>query len=97
MASLSVVESIESQIERMDKRKEVIPIEYKFCLRELRQANGMSQVELARLLGLRSPSTITMWENGQRHPPNMTLPKLADTLHCTIDELFGRDPPEQAS
>lgn len=69
----------------------MIPIEYQFCLRKLRLASGMSQVELARLLGLRSSSTITMWENGQRHPPNMMLPRLADIFHCPIDALFGRD------
>ncbi len=50
-----------------------------------------SQAELSRMLGLKSSSTVTMWENGRRHPPCMTLPRLADALHCTINELFGRD------
>ncbi len=70
----------------------MVTIENKFYLRELRQINGMTQGDLARALGLRSPSTITMWENGSRHPPNMALPRLADILHCSIDELFGRAP-----
>lgn len=70
----------------------MIHIENKFYLRQLRQANNLTQVELAKMLGLKSSSTITMWENGSRHPPNMILPRLADILHCTIDELFGRAP-----
>lgn len=73
----------------------MVSISNEFRLRELRVASGMSQVELARKLGLKSSSTITMWENGSRHPPNMTLPRLADLLHCTIDELFGREAGEQ--
>ncbi len=69
----------------------MIPINANFRLRELRAARGLSQAELSRMLGLKSSSTVTMWENGRRHPPCMTLPRLADALHCTIDELFGRD------
>lgn len=68
-----------------------------FRIRELRQRNGLTQGQLAGKLGLKSPSTITMWELGSRNPPSTMLPNLAAALHCTIDELFGRDPPQQAS
>ncbi|MBD5118536.1 MAG: helix-turn-helix transcriptional regulator [Clostridiales bacterium] len=57
---------------------------------------GMSQAKLSRMLGLKSSSTVAMWESGQRHPPCMTLPRLADALNCTIDELFGREPRDSA-
>lgn len=66
----------------------MIVIKTNFRLRELRTARGFSQVELSRMLGLKSSSTITMWENGSRHPPCMALPRLARVLGCTIDELF---------
>lgn len=32
-----------------------------------------------------------MRENGDWHPSSSMLPRLASVLHCTIDELFGRD------
>lgn len=61
-----------------------------FRVRELRQRADMTQGQLAEKLGFKSPSTITMWESGDRNPPSTMLPRLADVLHCTIDELFGR-------
>lgn len=39
---------------------------------------------------------ITSWENGERMPSLEQACELADFLHCTLDELAGRDysPPE---
>lgn len=68
----------------------MVAINTNFRLRDLRVMSGLTQAELSRQLGLKSSSTVTMWENGQRHPPCMMLPRLADALHCTVDELFGR-------
>ena len=62
-----------------------------FRIRDLRQARGMTQALLAKNLGLRSQSTVAMWENGTRRPPSKILPRLAEELGCTIDELYGRD------
>lgn len=58
-------------------------------LEELRKKNGMTQNELAALVGVQQ-NTISQWESGKRHPPSTTLPQLAKALGCTIDELFGR-------
>ncbi len=69
--------------------EEVTPIY--FCIRKLRQKKGLTQTQLATNLGLRSQSTIALWENGQRNPPSTILPRLAAELGCTIDELYGRD------
>lgn len=80
-----------------DKGKEMIPINNTFRIREHRQRLGLTQSQLADRLGLKSPSTITMWELGSRNPPSTMLPDLADALNCTIDELFRRDPPQVAS
>lgn len=74
----------------------MIPIKSVFRIRELRQGMGLTQGQLADKLGLKSPSTITMWEHGSRNPPSSMLPILADTLHCSIDALFGRIPPREA-
>lgn len=61
-----------------------------FQIRELRRKAGITQAKLAANLGFKSSSTITMWENGSRNPPSTMLPRLAQELDCTIDELFGR-------
>ncbi|MFQ8761840.1 helix-turn-helix domain-containing protein [Intestinimonas butyriciproducens] len=62
-----------------------------FRIRELRQERGMTQAQLAKGMGLRSPSAITMWETGDRNPPSSILPQLANVLACTIDELYIRE------
>ena len=65
-----------------------------FRIRGLRRRSGITQAQLAASLGLRSSSTITMWETGDRNPSSSILPRLADALGCTIDELYERDSPE---
>lgn len=61
-----------------------------FRIRELRQVAGLTQAEVATRLGLKSASTVTMWENGSRRPPSVMLPKLAHALNCTVDELYSK-------
>ena len=68
---------------------EVIVINFR--IRELRRRKDMTQAQLAATLGLKSPSTVAMWEKGIRRPPSTMLPRLAAELGCTIDELFSRD------
>lgn len=55
---------------------------------ELRKAGGMTQEELAGILGV-SPQTISKWETSTTMPDIMLLPLIADTFEVTIDELFG--------
>lgn len=71
------------------------PMKTCFRIRELRQKAGLTQGELARRVGLRSSSTVTMWESGERVPKSEILPRLSAELGCTIDELYGLDPPKQ--
>lgn len=68
-----------------------------FRIRELRLARGMTQARLAANLGLKSQSTVAMWEKEDRRPPSTILPRLAAELGCTIDELYTQDPPGQDS
>jgi transcriptional regulator with XRE-family HTH domain len=63
---------------------------FKDKLKELRNKKGLSQRELAKTLKL-SPSTIAMYEIGQREPDNATLNKIADFFNVTTDCLLGRD------
>lgn len=61
----------------------------------IRKAVGLTQQELSEKLGVQQ-NTVSQWESGLRNVPSKLLPVLADTLHCTIDELFGRSEPGEA-
>ena len=65
-------------------------------LKRIRQERGLTQAELARQMSV-TQSLIAMWERGAAFPSAGKLPILADLLHCSIDELYGRTPPEAAS
>lgn len=64
-------------------------------LEYLRRKRGMTQKDIATLAGVQQ-NTVSQWESGKRNPPSSILPLLASVLGCTIDELFGRSPPDQA-
>lgn len=58
-------------------------------LKTIRESRGLTQRQLAKLINI-SPSTIALYETGDRNPdPNM-LKKLADVLDCSVDWLLGR-------
>ena len=59
-------------------------------IREVRQARGMSQVELAGLLGVTKQSG-SNWENDNIQPSIEMLVKLALTLGVSTDYLLGLD------
>jgi len=65
-------------------------------IRKYREAAGLLKSELAKKMGV-SNSTVFRWEAGEDYPAANKLPALAAVLGCTIDELFGRDPPDQDS
>lgn len=56
-------------------------------IKELRNKIGISQNELAKQLDV-VQSTVSMWENGTNSPKTSMIPKLAEILQCSIDELF---------
>ena len=59
-------------------------------IRELRQARGMSQVELAKKLGVTKQS-VSNWENDNILPSVEMLAKLAQCLSVTTDSLLALD------
>lgn len=63
-------------------------------LRQLRQENGLTQVQLAKLLFVRS-YTISDWENGRSEPSCLDIKKLCVLLDVCADELFELETPEQ--
>lgn len=56
-------------------------------LKQLREANGLSQSGLAIKLGVAS-NTISRWERGQQEPPLRLAVRLAEALGCTIYGLL---------
>lgn len=65
-------------------------------IRPLRNALGMSQRDLAQQLGV-TPAAVGYWETGARKPGMDNLLAMAELFHCSIDDLFGREPPERTS
>ncbi len=55
----------------------------------MRQQKGLSQAELARLLGI-GQSTIAMYEKNKRLPEYHLLVRLADFFGVSTDYLLGR-------
>ncbi len=55
---------------------------------ELRKNKGMTQEQLAEMLGVSSQS-ISKWENGVTMPDIMLLPVIAGCFDITIDELYS--------
>ena len=63
---------------------------------ENRRRIGMTQEELAAKLAV-SAQAVSKWENDITCPDVMTLPKLAELLGITVDELLSGKKQPQAS
>lgn len=58
-------------------------------IRALREAVGMSQLELANSMGVLQ-SAVSNWESEVALPRSRQLPELARVLDCEINDLFVR-------
>lgn len=61
-------------------------------LRAIRERQGLTQAELAKLAAL-PQSAICHLEAGQRKPSWPSALRIADALGCSLDELAGRIEP----
>jgi len=66
-------------------------------IRQLREAKGWTQLELAQAVGRRSKSTVCHWESGTKAISSDLLPKLAEVLGVTVGELYAPAPEETAA
>lgn len=57
-------------------------------LREIRQARGMTQQEVAKKLGI-TRQAYSNYETGIREPEYATLCTMADLFHCPVSGLMG--------
>jgi transcriptional regulator with XRE-family HTH domain len=62
-------------------------------LTELRQAAGLTQIQLADKLGVH-PSNIGFWELSGTPPRGEVLPKMANALGVSVDALLGVTAPK---
>ena len=58
-------------------------------IEEARKAKGLTQEQLAKLLGV-TQGAVAQWENGLTHPSFLMLPKVASVLEVSVDELIGK-------
>ena len=56
-------------------------------IKQLREGRNYNQNDLAEVLGV-DRSAIAKWETGESFPRTDKLPKLAEILGCSIDDLF---------
>ena len=56
-------------------------------LKQLRESKGISQTQLANLVGLKQ-TTISQYENGSRKPNLNKAKKIADALNISLDDFF---------
>jgi len=57
-------------------------------LKELRKANGYTQITFATALGF-SKGTVAMWETGKRTPDYEIIKKMSDMFDRRIDYILG--------
>ena len=58
-------------------------------IKQLREAAGMKQSELADRMNVRPP-TVFKWENGMANPTIANLIQLAEIFGVSLDEVVGR-------
>ena len=63
-------------------------------IESLRASKGISQLELAKMLGYKSDSTISKWESGASIPTGTKIVKLAQALGTSTDYILFGDGPE---
>ena len=61
----------------------------KLAIRRLRTERALSVQGIADGMGV-SQQAVGKWERGESLPRAEQLPKLAELLHCKIDDLFDK-------
>lgn len=56
-------------------------------LAELRKANGMTQADVAKLLGVTNKA-VGSWEQGKRNPKGSDMQKLEDYFSVPKEDIF---------
>lgn len=59
-----------------------------YCIASLRNERGLTQVQLAEILGY-SQQQVLSFEKGRRRVPVSALPELSQALGVSVEELLG--------
>ena len=59
-------------------------------VREKRLEKGLTQEQLAQAIQI-SPQSVSKWERGDGYPDITLLPRIANFLQISVDELIGND------
>ncbi|MGA8941597.1 MAG: helix-turn-helix transcriptional regulator [Thermoactinomyces sp.] len=59
-----------------------------FALKQARLEKGLTQLQLAKLLGYKGGQSVSNWENGRIKPPLIIASKIAEILGKDIESLF---------
>lgn len=70
----------------MTKKRNIGSFDQLF-IQERREALGMTQEELAEIMGVDAMS-VSRWERGLRFPRGWRLPQLAEALKCSVNDLY---------
>ena len=62
-----------------------------YRIRDLREANSISQLDYSEMLGLQ-PQSVSKWERGLTMPPVEDLQVIAETLGVDAEDLFDTSP-----
>lgn len=73
-----------------------VQVAVKLRLKEIREAKGIKQAQLAALLNC-SVAAYSRYESGTRQPSIETLGILADFFGVSTDYLYGRTPPDSSA
>jgi transcriptional regulator with XRE-family HTH domain len=65
-------------------------------IRELREAQGWTQLELGNKLGV-TPVTVYNWERGQHMPTALQLRAIARVFNVSMDDIDFESPMESKS
>lgn len=63
-------------------------------IKELRKKKGLNQDQLAEMANL-NRVTIAKYESGKIEPGAQALARIADALEVSVDEIMGREKPEE--
>ena len=64
-------------------------------IKNRREHIGLTQAQFASSLQV-SRATVAMWETEKSYPRADLLPKIAQLLGCTIDDLYADEPSQAA-
>ena len=59
-------------------------------IRGKRLEKGLTQEQLAQAIQI-SPQSVSKWERGDGYPDITLLPRIANFLQISVDELIGND------